>query len=867
MSKIVQALAAAAGNAGAAADNLYVEDVFSTYLYEGNGSVQAIENGIALRGLPTDGVYVHLNAENATNVAPSSIGVFFNNALRSDERPKFGTKSYKFIPASTSYLYLSEPVIDSSDSFCVETWAYFIGNTGVSNDMQMIAAQYKSGEAGRMLFGSQSENVVVRVNGGTVYLSGAVSADTWHHIAWTYDGTTHRLFVDGNLEDSTASMPNIFTGVNTQIGGTDESLLAGYNLDGFLDEFRITKGKPRYVSNFSVPTSAFTEDVDDGTGHGGMVWFKNRDGTNDHYVTDTEISPVDLRKNLNTNKTDNAVSSSGMSGGSGWGHSGFSVGPVAFTNKLGDSYASWTFRKAEKFFDVVTYTGTGTPQTVAHNLGVAPAIIITKKTSGTSNWAVNDPSQANPWSGALLLNSTDAFATASTVWNDTAPTDSVFTVGTADATNVSGQTYVAYLFASDAGGFGDDGSESIIKCGSFTASTGAEVDLGFEPQWVLLKSSTGAADWYMVDNMRGWGADRGSNDAFLSSNTLGAEFNSTNSLGLTPTGFTSFNGGNQTYIYIAIRRPMKTPESGTEVFTVDGLANGTAPDPWFISNFVTDMTFVKQPSAATGWLLGSRLTGTGFMATNSTAAESAQSNQNWDYMNGVYDATANASYLSWMFKRATGFFDVVAYSGDGISDRSIPHNLAAIPEFIIIKRRTNNGSGDADAEGWAVWHKDLTAGRMLYLNRDVGEVSYANDSYYPSYSTFTSSSTTALNTELLSFGQAWINSATETYITYLFATLDGVSKVGSFSHTQGTATNVDCGFSNGARFVLWKKYDGTDGWQVYDSVRGINAGADPFLQLNSTAAEISEDLIDPYAAGFSVASGKTSGNYIFLAIS
>ena len=103
-------------------------------------------------------------------------------------------------------------------------------------------------------------------------------------------------------------------------------------------------------------------------------------------------------------------------------------------------------------------------------------------------------------------------------------------------------------------------------------------------------------------------------------------------------------------------------------------------------------------------------------------------------------------------------------------------------------------------------------------------------------------------------------------VAYLFATLAGVSKVGSFAHTQGTATNVDCGFANGARFVLWKRTDGSDGWQTYDSVRGIVAGPDPFIQLNSNSVELTEDLIDPLAAGFSVASGKTSGNYIFLAI-
>jgi hypothetical protein len=109
-------------------------------------------------------------------------------------------------------------------------------------------------------------------------------------------------------------------------------------------------------------------------------------------------------------------------------------------------------------------------------------------------------------------------------------------------------------------------------------------------------------------------------------------------------------------------------------------------------------------------------------------------------------------------------------------------------------------------------------------------------------------------------------------IAYLFATLAGVSKVGSYTGT-GADLNVDCGFSAGARFILIKRADSTGDWYVYDSARGIVAGNDPYLLLNSTDAEVTgTDYIDPLSSGFTVTSSApaalnaSGGTYIFLAI-
>ena len=116
-----------------------------------------------------------------------------------------------------------------------------------------------------------------------------------------------------------------------------------------------------------------------------------------------------------------------------------------------------------------------------------------------------------------------------------------------------------------------------------------------------------------------------------------------------------------------------------------------------------------------------------------------------------------------------------------------------------------------------------------------------------------------------------VNYSGSTYVAYLFATCAGVSKVGSYTGT-GTTLQIDCGFTSGARFVLIKR-SGTGDWYVWDSARGIVSGNDPYLLLNSTAAETTgTDYIDTYSAGFEISStapaaiNANGGTYIYLAI-
>jgi hypothetical protein len=168
---------------------------------------------------------------------------------------------------------------------------------------------------------------------------------------------------------------------------------------------------------------------------------------------------------------------------------GFSLGADIISgavNANGFTYASWTFRKQPNFFDIVTYTGTGSAHTIAHNLGSTPGCIIVKRTDTTGNWQVYHNGLTSA-AYAVQLNSSAAQASDTTIWNSTAPTSTVFSVGTNTTVNASGGTYVAYLFASNAGGFGSAGTDNVIACGSVTqnGSGNASVNLGWEPQWFM----------------------------------------------------------------------------------------------------------------------------------------------------------------------------------------------------------------------------------------------------------------------------------------------------------------------------------------------------------------------------------------------
>jgi hypothetical protein len=614
-----------------------------------------------------------------------------------------------------------------------------------------------------------------------------------------------------------------------------------------------------YTGNNSTQT--ITNGIDLST-KGGLVWVKNRTGAYHHTLWDTVRG---VQKYLYTSATNTESTDAGSL--TAFNSNGFSLGNSDQNwNNSASSYVSWTFREQPKFFDIVTWTGTGSNTTIAHNLGSVPGCIMVKRTDTTSNWAVYHRSLAN--TQYLILNLTNAAATGATWWNSTTPTSAVFSLGTDASVNASGGTYVAYVFAHDAGGFGLTGTDNVISCGSFVSdgSGGCSVTLGYEPQIVIYKNITNTEVWRMADVMRGWNQTQ---LRILNPNSTAVEGNVDNNpsyLAPTSTGFNTPTPGyftpSNTFVYIAIRRPMKVPIDATKVFNP---VYGQSGAPGFRStnfNAGMDTSFVFLTSGYDDGTnayqnIQTRLTGTGQLQTGNARAEVSQSYNLWDYMNGQNNTTFySPPWGSWMFKRASGFHDVVCYTGTG-SGRTVTHNLGVAPEFMIIKSRNTT-------QPWITY--SLPTGNENYgiLNTTVAWVSGGS---------FTWNNTAPTNTVFSLGTSAALNDSGATYVAYLFATCAGVSKVGSYTGNAGNTVVVPCGFTAGVRFVLIKRTDDVGDWYVWDSARGIVAGNDPYLLLNSTAAEVTgTDYVDTYAAGFEVTStapaglNATGGSYIFLAI-
>jgi hypothetical protein len=613
-----------------------------------------------------------------------------------------------------------------------------------------------------------------------------------------------------------------------------------------------------YLYTGNSTTQAITNGIDLST-KGGLVWIKPRNQVQDHVIFDTVGG---ITKSLASNNTSaQYTATAGNEGLASFNTTGFTA--KLFQNSTGINNSacnlvSWTFRKQPKFFDVQTFTYPASGSiTVAHNLESTPGCVMVKATNGVDNWYVYHRmvnNGTNPSNYILQLNTTSAQINNFASW---------ITVGSSSITFPSGalnpgSNYVMYLFAHNAGGFGLTGTDNVISCGSFVSdgSGNATVTLGYEPQWLLTKQSSGAGgqQWYVVDTMRGWSLDTGT-DVALKPNTdqveSAGDYGTPTATGFTQTGLNA----SATHIYIAIRRgPMKVPTLGTSVYTMALINSASANNTNFAtSGFPVDlwMTITATDPFADPFLWMPRLT-TLSLASSSTNAESGNpyTNMKFDGNTGIVNRTGTTGSTSltpnWMFQRSPSFFDVVCYTGDTSGGSQIvAHNLTVTPELIIIKSRSNTSSWEVGQTNWAFQGLNNTnSGAATTLNAtsstfDTGIYGLNNTSGY-------------------------------TYVAYLFATCAGVSKVGSYAGTGATQT-INCGFTGGARFVMIKRANSTGGWYVWDTTRGMVSGTDPSKLWNTSAAQVNANSVFTITTGFQIVStaaeiNASGGTYIFLAI-
>jgi hypothetical protein len=597
-----------------------------------------------------------------------------------------------------------------------------------------------------------------------------------------------------------------------------------------------------YTGNASDKTITNGIDL---SGEGGLVWIKRRNAGSDHALVDTERTASQY---LSSNSTAGNVATGPYNNFNSFTSTGFTLkddNGNDFFNKNNTPYSSFTFRKAPGFFDVVTYTGNSTNRSIAHNLGSTPGMIIVKCLDSSISWQVWHRGLGNgtdnQYDYALNLNSTASAASGlSSIWYQN-PTSTHFSVGTNGGGNADGQEFVAYLFAHDEQSFGEDANSSVIKCGSYTSNSGGslEINLGWEPQFLMVKNTARSSNWAVLDVMRGMDVATPQDHPVLSANEDYAEQDVDEVCSPTPTstgfkiaprsgGYAEYNFGTDEIIYIAIRRSDgyvgKPPELGTGVFSLATGTNNT--NPGFVSGFPVDFSLRRPYASSSSWYAASRLTGTNYLVTDGNGSQVSNSNQTFDFQNGIGKWGGDlTSWMSWQWKRNAGF-DVVAYTGNGTSGHSINHSLGTkSPEMIWIKRRDTSGN----AGDWMVGHKGLDGGsspwnEYLVLNKSQAEMSDNNP--------FNNVAPTTTSFQLSDWDR--VNANNSTYIAMLFASVSGISKVGSFVGSDSDQT-ITLGFQ--PRFLIVKAYNQAYSWLQLDTTRGwaTSSGNNSkylFLELN-----------------------------------
>ena len=305
------------------------------------------------------------------------------------------------------------------------------------------------------------------------------------------------------------------------------------------------------------------------------LWIKNRTDTEQHRVQDAVRGAT---KNIKT--SGNGVEETTSNTVKSFDSDGFTLGVDNAINGNSDSMVSWNWKangqgssntsgtinstytsaNTTAGFSIVSYTGTGSAGTIGHGLGVKPQAIIVKNLEATENWMVyHEKLDASaPEDYYILLNGNAVRVNNATTWNDTAPTTTLFTVGTHDATNKSGDKHIAYCFADIQG---------YSKFGSYVGNGNADgpmINTGFRPAWVMIKAND-SENWIIFDNKRpGYNLT----DALLKPNLSNAESTSGVKFDMLSNGFkvrvndAEGNGNGSSYYYFAFAESPFVNSSG-----------------------------------------------------------------------------------------------------------------------------------------------------------------------------------------------------------------------------------------------------------------------------------------------------------------
>jgi len=297
------------------------------------------------------------------------------------------------------------------------------------------------------------------------------------------------------------------------------------------------------------------------------VWIKRRE-IKDHNLVDAVRG---VQNAIASNTTDaQGTYSNNLSA---FGTDGFTLGTGTLVNASGGTYASWNWKangqgssntdgtinstytsaNSTSGFSIVKYTGTGSNATVGHGLGVIPKMIMVKNLSTNRDWAVYHKFLNPDGTGSqyyMHLNNADPRSSASTFWQNADPNSTVFSIGTSNGVNTSGDNYIAYCYAD---------TQGFSKFGAYTGngnSNGVFNYTGFKPAFLMIKcSDTTGEHWHIHDTKR---QTYNVDNRYLLANTSDAESTSSSyAIDILSNGFktrtdnASTNGSSKTYLYMA----------------------------------------------------------------------------------------------------------------------------------------------------------------------------------------------------------------------------------------------------------------------------------------------------------------------------
>jgi hypothetical protein len=363
---------------------------------------------------------------------------------------------------------------------------YTSGSPGIS---------YTNGDKISVAVDRSANQITYYKNGSSVYTQSiASSVDQYYLCVMTFTGSADLTLNAGQTAFSYTA-PSGFKALCTQNLPTP-TISNGANY--MAASLYTGTGASLTVSN-AVNSISFQPD---------MVWIKSRSAATDNKWTD---SVRGVTKGLVSNTT--AAETTDTNGLTAFGTTGFTVGSDTNYNNSGATYVGWQWKASGSTvsntsgsitstvsanttagFSILTYTGTGATGTIGHGLGATPSMMIVKKRSNAGSWKMYHASLGN--TQIVEVNDTGAAQTSSTYWNNTSPTSTLITVGSNGDINASGETYVAYCFAAISGysAFGSFVGNGVVD--------GPFIYLGFRPRYVLVKVSTAAANWAVIDSSR-----------------------------------------------------------------------------------------------------------------------------------------------------------------------------------------------------------------------------------------------------------------------------------------------------------------------------------------------------------------------------